>query len=63
VVYGAFDGLWKPRLPIFEGPSMMKHQIVVEYLEYLYGKQHVHWETLSLTLTKNGREGSIQLAG
>jgi hypothetical protein len=40
-VYGAFDGSWKPLLPIFEGPSLMKHQIVTEYLEYLYGKQNM----------------------
>jgi hypothetical protein len=38
VVYGAFDGSWKPLLPIFEGPNLMKHWIVTEYLEYLYGE-------------------------
>jgi hypothetical protein len=37
-VYGAFDGSWKPLLPIFEGPDLMKHRIVTEYLEYLYGE-------------------------
>jgi hypothetical protein len=38
VVYGAFDGSYRPILPCHEGPLSQVSQLLVEYMEYLWGR-------------------------
>jgi hypothetical protein len=39
-VYGAFDGSWRPVLPLFEPIGLLAYRILISYLEYLYCEFH-----------------------
>jgi hypothetical protein len=39
-VYGAFDGSWRPFLPLFEPNSLLVYRLLGLYLDYLYCEEY-----------------------